>query len=64
VGKVLKQMPQIKNAWSASGDHMFMVEVLAKDNDDLIAVSDRIRRINGVTRICPAVIKEMLKGEV
>ena len=64
VGKVLKQMPQIKNAWSASGDHMFMVEVLAKDNDDLIAVSDRIRRINGVTRICPAVVKETLKGEV
>ena len=64
VGKALKQMPQIKSAWSASGDHMFMVEVLAKDNDDLMAVSDRIRRINGVTRICPAVVKETLKGEV
>ena len=64
VGKALKQMPQIRNAWSASGDHMFMVEVLAKDNDDLMNVSDKIRRISGVTRICPAVIKETLKGEV
>ncbi len=64
VGKELKKMQEIKNAWSASGDHMFMVEVLAKDNDDLMQVSDKIRRIGGVTRICPAVVKETLKGEV
>ncbi len=64
VGKALKMMPEIRSAWSASGDHMFMVEVLAKDNDNLMLVSDKIRRIGGVTRICPAVVKETLKGEV
>ncbi|HBA85620.1 TPA: Lrp/AsnC family transcriptional regulator [Candidatus Woesearchaeota archaeon] len=64
VGKEFRKVPEIRHAWSSSGDHMFMLELLARDNDHLQDVSDRIRKIAGVTRICPAVVKEALKGEV
>ena len=62
VGKELKKIPEIRSAWSSSGDHMFMLELLAKDNDHLQTVSERIKRIEGITRICPAIVKDELKG--
>ena len=52
----------LKYAASTTGDHMFMLEVAAKNNDELRDFSDRLKMIEGVTRICPAIIKDTLKG--
>jgi Lrp/AsnC family transcriptional regulator for asnA, asnC and gidA len=62
VAKKLTELEGIKYAASTAGDHMFMLEVLAKDDDELRALSDKLKGIDGVTRICPAIIKGTLKG--
>jgi hypothetical protein len=41
---------------------MMMLEVWAKNNDEMLSINDKIKSINGVTRICPAIIKETLKS--
>ena len=64
VAKNLKEFDEIKYAASTIGDHMFMLEVLAKTDDDLRSISDKLKRIDGVTRICPAIIKNTIKGEL
>lgn len=62
VAKKLTEFDGIKYAASTTGDHMFMLEVLAKDDDELRALSVKLKGIDGVTRICPAIIKDTLKG--
>lgn len=62
VAKKLTEFDGIKYAASTTGDHMFMLEVLAKDDDELRALSGKLKGIDGVTRICPAIIKDTLKG--
>lgn len=61
VAKKLKDVDGVRYAASTAGDHMFMLEVWAKDNDELSSISDKLKRIEGVTRICPAIIKDTLK---
>ena len=62
VAKKLTELEGVKYAASSTGDHMFMLEVWSKNGDELRAVSDRIKGLDGVTRICPAIIKDTLKG--
>ena len=56
IAKKLTEFEEIKYVASSTGDHMFMLEVWAKNGDSLRAVSDKIKGIEGVTRICPAII--------
>lgn len=62
VAKKLTELEGIKYAASTAGDHMFMLEVIAKSDDELRAFSNKLKGIDGVTRICPAIIKDTLKG--
>lgn len=62
VAKKLTEFDGIKYAASTTGDHMFMLEVLARNDDELRALSDKLKALDGVTRICPAIIKDTLKG--
>ncbi|MBI2139745.1 Lrp/AsnC family transcriptional regulator [Candidatus Woesearchaeota archaeon] len=64
VAKQLKNIEQVRYAASSTGDHMFMLEIWAKDNDEMHDVCQQIKRIEGVTRICPAIVKDNLKGEL
>ena len=64
VAKRLKEFDDIKYVASTTGDHMFMLEVLTKTDDELKNISDKLKRIDGVTRICPAIIKNTIKGEL
>ena len=43
---------------------MFMLEVWAKNDDELRALSDKLKMIDGITRICPAIVKDTLKGSL
>ena len=64
VAKKLTEFDEIKYVASSTGDHMFMLEVWSKNADGLMAVSEKIKGIDGVTRICPAIIKDTLKGSL
>ena len=62
VAKKLTEIDGVRFAASSIGDHMFMLDVWARDSEELKSMSDRIKGLDGVTRICPAIIKDTLKG--
>ena len=62
VAKKLAELDGVKFAASSTGDHMFMLEVWTKNGDELMALSSKLKGLEGVTRICPAIIKDTLKG--
>ena len=57
----LKAMDEVLSLYSASGDHMILLECWLKDSDELARFVKRLESIHGVTRICPAIILEKLK---
>ena len=62
VAEKLREFDFVKEVYLTSGDHMIMTEVWAKDGEDLSdIISNRIGRIDGVTKVCPAIILEKLK---
>ncbi|MBI2548692.1 Lrp/AsnC family transcriptional regulator [Candidatus Woesearchaeota archaeon] len=58
----LKNVKEIASVASSTGDHMFMLKIMTKNTDQLCDICEQIKRLDGVTRICPAIIKETLKG--
>jgi len=62
VAKKLTEIDDIRFVASSTGDHMFMIEAWTKNHEGLAALSNKLKDIDGVTRICPAIIKETLKG--
>lgn len=57
----LKGMKEVINLSSASGDHMIMIETWLKDSDELSDFISRIESIEGVVKVCPAIILERIK---
>lgn len=64
VAKKLTEFDGIRYVASSTGDHMFMLEVWAKNGEELRALSEKLKGLEGVTRICPAIIKDTLKGSL
>ncbi|MBU0662456.1 MAG: Lrp/AsnC family transcriptional regulator [Candidatus Diapherotrites archaeon] len=59
----LKALQGIKSIATSSGDHGIMIEVWKKDMAELRKfVSEDIESIIGVTRVCPAILLEKIKG--
>jgi len=62
VAEKLKEFEFVRNLYLTSGDHMIMTEIWAKNGEDLSdIISDKIGKIPGVTKVCPAIILERLK---
>lgn len=62
VAEELKKYEFVKSLYLTSGDHMIMAEVWAKDGEDLAdIISNKIGKIDGVIKVCPAIILERLK---
>lgn len=62
VASKLKEFDFVRNVYLTSGDHMIMVEIWAKDGNDLSdIISNKIGKIEGVLKVCPAIILERLK---
>jgi len=57
----LKRMREIRELYSSTGDHMLMLKVWMRNSEELSKFLHKIRKIKGVTRICPAIILERLK---
>jgi len=62
IAKKLTELHDVKYVASSTGDHMFMLEVWSRNGEELRLVSDKLKSIDGVTRICPAIIRDTLKG--
>jgi len=59
----LCQIKEIRSVAISTGDHMIMTEIWAHDGRELTAlISEKIGTIDGVNRICPAIILEKLKS--
>ncbi len=62
VAKKVMEFDFARNVYITSGDHMLMVEIWAKDGDELTKIiSDVIGKIDGVKRVCPAIVLEKMK---
>lgn len=57
----LKVMEEIISLYSASGDHMILAECWFKDSRELTAFIRKLEDMEGVTRVCPAIILEKVK---
>jgi Lrp/AsnC family transcriptional regulator for asnA, asnC and gidA len=62
VAQQLCNFKEIKCVATSTGDHMVMLEIWARSGRELTKlISERIGTIEGVKRICPALILEKLK---
>ena len=58
----LTEMSEIRTVSTTTGDHMILCEVWLRDGIELAKfVTERLSGIDGVTKICPAIIHEYLK---
>ncbi|MFQ5891817.1 MAG: winged helix-turn-helix transcriptional regulator [Candidatus Methanofastidiosia archaeon] len=60
--KQLTELEEVKSVATSTGDHMILTEIWTKDGRELSKlISEKIGKINGVMKICPAIILEKLK---
>ena len=59
--EMLKELENVQNLYSSSGDHMIMMECWFKDYNELSRFIKSLEEIEGITRICPAIILEKIK---
>lgn len=59
----LAELNEVRYVATSTGDHMIMAEIWTRDGKELTKlISEKIGKIEGVNRICPAIILEKLKG--
>ena len=57
----LKKKREIKSIFLSSGDHMIMIEIWAETAEELSKIHKDLESIEGIERICPAVITERIR---
>lgn len=58
----LSKFGEIKEVYLTTGDHMIMTQIWAKDGEELTEIlEDKIKKIKGIERICPAIMLEKIK---
>ncbi|MCD6348280.1 MAG: Lrp/AsnC family transcriptional regulator [Candidatus Korarchaeota archaeon] len=62
VARELTGREYVKSAWITAGDHSIMLEIWAKDEAEMDSIIEEISKMKGVTKICPAVVTQMLKA--
>ncbi|MEM4701722.1 MAG: Lrp/AsnC family transcriptional regulator, partial [Candidatus Bathyarchaeia archaeon] len=63
VAQKLWEFKEIRCVATSTGDHMIMTEIWTEDGRELTRlISEKIGPIEGVKKICPAIILEKLKG--
>ncbi|MEM0301729.1 MAG: Lrp/AsnC family transcriptional regulator [Archaeoglobaceae archaeon] len=61
VMNTLKDFEEIFNLYLTSGDHTILAEIITDSLDKMNELHERIAKISGVKRVCPAVILEVVK---
>ena len=62
VARELATKDYVKSAWITAGDHEIMLEIWAKDEEEMETIIREISEMPGVVRVCPAVITDRLKS--
>lgn len=64
VADEVAKIKDAKNVYISTGDHMIMAEIWARDGKELSEIlANKIGKIEGIKRICPAIILEKVKEE-
>jgi len=61
IAKRLKEYDFTYNVYITSGDHMIMTEIWAKNREELMKILVEIGGLEGVKRVCPAIVLEKIK---
>lgn len=61
VMNMLKDFEEIFNLYLTSGDHTILAEIITDSLDKMNEIHEKIAKISGVKRVCPAVILEVVK---
>jgi Lrp/AsnC family transcriptional regulator for asnA, asnC and gidA len=61
VANEISKINEAKNVSISTGDHMIMAEIWARDGRRLSELLTRIGKIDGIKRLCPAIILEKVK---
>ena len=62
VANKLCEFDEIKKVWTSTGDHMIMTEIWARDGRELSDILfNKVGKIEGIKKVCPAIILEQLK---
>jgi len=61
VARELASRDYVRSAWLTTGDHELMLEIWARDEEEMEAIIREIKEMPGVVRVCPAVVIERLK---
>ena len=57
----LKEKDYVKYLAITSGDHSIIAIIWAKDSDDVAKIHGEIAKMDGVKRVCPAIILDIIK---
>ncbi len=58
----IAEYEEVRWVATATGDHMIMCEIWARDGEDLFRfLTDKIGKVKGVKDLCPAIIMERIK---
>ena len=57
----LREMKEVMKLCSSTGDHMILIECWLKNSKELTEFIKTLEKIEGVTKICPAIILEKIK---
>ena len=60
--QVLCTFPEVRSLYTSTGDHMIMMEIRTENGKELTKlIAEKIGTIEGVKKICPAIILEQFK---
>lgn len=59
--ETLKKKHEIKSIFLSSGDHTIMIEIWGKSADELAKLHKDLESVEGIERICPAIITERIR---
>ncbi len=62
VARELAGKSYAKSSWITAGDHSIMLEIWARNEEEMDSIIEEISKMRGVTRICPAVVTQRLKA--
>ena len=57
----LKEIEEVTSLYSSSGDHMILMECWFRNSGELANFVKFLESMEGVTRVCPAIILEKIK---
>jgi len=59
--KSLRNIQKVTSLYLTSGDHDLVAEIVCEDINELEEVHKKILRYEGVKRICPAIVNEVIE---